>query len=113
MRVLLLVVLCLVSVPAKAMTTIDLFTSPQIDGPYIFAGPCYCGNAYATGFFAVTPGDVVDFGVMTISSMWLQSPDSWPDPAVPVNFPLVINTNITHPITGAGIGPFRDISITY
>ena len=88
-RILLIAALCLFNIPAKAMTVIDLFESPQINGPYLVVGPCYCSNGYATGYFDVTPGDTVNFGVLTVGTTWMHShyPDRYgnippPSPAL-------------------------------
>jgi len=114
MRFLLIAVLCLFSLPAKA-TTIDLFTSPQINGPYNFAGPCYCGWGFATGYFAVTPGDTVNFGVLTIGSMWTTgpSPSGIPYPISYVNFELLVNYDETQQPWWVGNYTFGNFSVTY
>jgi hypothetical protein len=87
--------------PAAAVTAIDLFASPQISEPYTFYGPCYCAPqlAYATGFFAVTPGDTVNFGVLKIFPAWLYS--HYGDPPVQYTFSLIANTDTSHPISYA------------
>lgn len=81
--------------PALALTYIDLFQSPQTGGPYSFAGPCYCEDAYATGFFSVTPGDTVNFGRITTAPVWLNNHYGYPP--IQLTFALTINTDINNP----------------
>jgi hypothetical protein len=64
MRFVLAFLLCLGSFTAKAATYyIDLNTVTP-DG--IFPGSCYCGNGLIFPFMPFAPGDVVDFGSVTI-----------------------------------------------
>lgn len=74
----------------------DLFHTSQINGPYTFAGPCYCQDAYATGFFAVRPGSIVDFGTITIVPVTASNHYGYP--ASFVSFDLIENTDLTNPI---------------
>ena len=90
-----------------AYVSIDIFSAPTatitipdfggypFSGPYYVSGPCYCQPGYVTGFFSVQPGDVVDFGKLTIYSAELTTPLL----AVQFgNFPLVINYLIDRPL---------------
>jgi hypothetical protein len=82
--------------PAAAVVVdIDIFNSPRIDGPYNFTAPCNCTDGYATGFFAVTPGSTVDFGILTIEPEILYPYPYDPTPVI-VEFGLMINTDINN-----------------
>jgi hypothetical protein len=100
LRILITVFLLTFSLPARASIAIDLFDGPQVNGPYSFAGPCYCQDAYATGFFAVAPGSTVNFGVLTIEPATLNT--HYP-PYIPsmFTFALITNTDIDNPIDWA------------
>lgn len=97
--------------PAQATTSIDLFNSPQLNGPYQLLGPCYCQDAYATGFFAVTPGSTVDFGVLTIEPAWLYD-HYYPYTPIQMTFSLITNTDINNPIDWA-YPPGGNTPVTY
>ena len=88
---------------------INLLTSPQIDGPSGFVGPCYCADSgYITGFFEVVPGTTVDFGKITIGSTEAFS-HYYPYDTIPLFFGLTANTDLANPIADMNptIGDFE------
>lgn len=96
-RIFLVAVAALFSTQLQAATQIDLLNGPQLGKPYTFAGPCYCADeAYATGFFAVTPGGTVDFGVLTVGPT--EAFSHYGDPPSQLNFSLLANTDRMDPI---------------
>ncbi|WP_063993632.1 hypothetical protein [Bradyrhizobium sp.] len=87
----------LFSTELQASTQINLLYGSQVDGPYTFAGPCYCADeAYATGFFAVVPGSTVDFGMLVVGPT--QGFSHYGDPPSQLNFSFLVNTNRSDPI---------------
>jgi hypothetical protein len=73
-RFLLLAVLCLVSMPAKASTYyVDLNDYTQVGSLF---GPCWCGNGPLYSVAGFTAGDTVDFGQVQMFPMSLMHSSS-------------------------------------
>ena len=84
MRFLLTLVFCLfANLPAKATTYyIDLTTDAEYVGS--LAGPCWCGEGplYELSTLAYAPGDLLNFGSVTISSVFDGHSFGHLDPAI-------------------------------